>query len=641
MFAFFIAVDINKLVFDPVIFQEALCSAAISTPFGTIEPVRIEIQSCLSLRKSIRWQVGTIGFGYPDWRGAFYPPGVKPQGFLTYYSRVFNCVEIDTTFYGVPRLDVINRWAAETPPGFMLYPKTEKSISHEMGLVGVDGVMRKFVERVQLLGEKLGPLLIQLPPSFGMERRDVLQRFLIGLSSDVRYAIEVRSQSWYTAGVESREVKLFLLLNDLGIAWVTIDYPGLPLMINSRADFLYVRWIGEHGHVKKHDHESIDCTERLGEWQMQIASGMDGVNIVFGNLLTTIMRVSRLERHQNIASLSACLIEDWKNPNKAHCSEDKNLNEPMTNTRFAKYAWIVLIANLFVILWGAYVRATGSGAGCGNHWPLCNGEIVPRAAQIETTIEFSHRLSSGAVLLLVIALVFWAYRQYPKGHPVRLGATLSTVLIVTEALVGAGLVLFEWVAKDASIGRVISISVHLINTFLLLAALSLTAWWASGGEALFFKNRGAVTWAFGVGFAGIMLIGVTGAITALGDTLFPAGSLAEGIRQDFAATAHFLVRLRVRHPVIAIGVGFYLLFLSGVVGMSAETSRRTTFCFPADRAGPGSVAGRFDKYLIIGACVDADYPSTVGRPGMDFLRSPFGKCVCQERHRGECDSTKY
>jgi heme A synthase len=243
----------------------------------------------------------------------------------------------------------------------------------------------------------------------------------------------------------------------------------------------------------------------------------------------------------------------------------------MTNARFAKYAWIVLIANLFVILWGAYVRATGSGAGCGNHWPLCNGEIVPRATRIETTIEFAHRLSSGAVLLLVIALVFWAYRQYPKGHPVRLGATLSIIFIITEALVGAGLVLFEWVAKDASIGRVISISVHLVNTFLLLAALALTAWWASGGEALIFKNRGALTWAFGIGFAGIMLIGVTGAITALGDTLFPAGSLTEGIRQDFAATAHFLVRLRVWHPVIAIGIGFYLLFLSGVVGMSAES----------------------------------------------------------------------
>ena len=242
----------------------------------------------------------------------------------------------------------------------------------------------------------------------------------------------------------------------------------------------------------------------------------------------------------------------------------------MKLSRFAKYAWMVLFANLLVILWGAFVRATGSGAGCGAHWPLCNGVVVPRAPQIETVIEFTHRLSSGAVLLLVLGLFIWAFRQYPKRHPVRLGATLSLVFITTEALVGAGLVLFEWVANDASLGRVVSISVHLVNTFLLLAALTLTAWWASGGQAVSLKNRGAMAWAFGIGFFGILLIGVTGAITALGDTLYPAGSLAEGIQQDFEATSHFLVRLRVWHPVIAIGVGFYILFLSGVAVMWEE-----------------------------------------------------------------------
>lgn len=242
----------------------------------------------------------------------------------------------------------------------------------------------------------------------------------------------------------------------------------------------------------------------------------------------------------------------------------------MKISRFAKYAWIVLFANLLVILWGAFVRATGSGAGCGAHWPLCNGVIVPRAPQIETMIEFTHRLSSGMVLLLVLGLFIWAFRQYPKKHPVRLGASFSLVFITTEALVGAGLVLFEWVARNESLGRVISISVHLVNTFLLLAALTLTAWWASGGLAVSLKNRGTMAWAFGIGFFGILLIGVTGAITALGDTLYPAGSLAEGIRQDFEATAHFLVRLRVWHPVIAIGVGFYVLFLAGVAAMWEE-----------------------------------------------------------------------
>jgi uncharacterized protein YecE (DUF72 family) len=233
-------------------------------------------------QESILWHVGTIGFGYPDWHGAFYPPGLKSQGFLTYYSRVFNSVEIDTTFYGAPRVDVINRWAAETPPGFTFCPKTPKSITHEMGLVSASGVMREFIERMQLLGEKLGPVLIQLPPSFGAERWELLRDFLVGLAPDVRYAIEVRSQSWYTAGVDSRAVKLSQLLNDLGIAWVAIDYPGIPLVINSTADFLYIRWIGEHGSYKKHDQERIDRAGRLQEWQALIETKMDGVHAAFG-----------------------------------------------------------------------------------------------------------------------------------------------------------------------------------------------------------------------------------------------------------------------------------------------------------------------------------------------------------------------
>jgi heme A synthase len=234
--------------------------------------------------------------------------------------------------------------------------------------------------------------------------------------------------------------------------------------------------------------------------------------------------------------------------------------------RFSKYAWGVLIFNLAVILWGAYVRASGSGAGCGSHWPLCNGEVVPQSPQIATLIEFAHRLSSGASLLLILVLFVWALRVYPKGHAARSGASLSMVFIITEALIGAGLVLFQWVAKDASIGRVISISLHLINTFLLLASLSLTAWWSTGGKPVRLKNQGNLVVWLGLGVIGVLALGVTGAITALGDTLFPATSLAEGIQQDFSPTAHFLVRLRFWHPLIAISVGLYLIFIASLLG---------------------------------------------------------------------------
>ena len=229
---------------------------------------------------------------------------------------------------------------------------------------------------------------------------------------------------------------------------------------------------------------------------------------------------------------------------------------------FARYAWGVLAVNVLVILWGAYVRATGSGAGCGSHWPTCNGAIIPRAPQIETLIEFTHRLSSGLALLLVVGLLIWAWRGFGKGHPVRLGGILAMIFIITEALVGAALVLFEWVAKDESLGRVIFIAIHLVNTFLLLASLTLTAWWASGGHKLRLKSQGVLRWAFGVGFLGVIFLGISGAITALGDTLFPVATLNEGLLQDISSTAHFTIRLRVWHPVIAILVGFYLTFLT-------------------------------------------------------------------------------
>jgi heme A synthase len=248
----------------------------------------------------------------------------------------------------------------------------------------------------------------------------------------------------------------------------------------------------------------------------------------------------------------------------------------MKLSRFASYAWGVLAYNLVVILWGAYVRASGSGAGCGSHWPLCNGEVIPQRQAIATTIEFAHRLSSGLALVLVIGLRVWAYRAFPRGHHVRLGAKLSTLFIITEALVGAGLVLFGLTDKNDSAARAISLAIHLVNTFLLLAALVLTAWWASGGAPLRLRGQGGLVVVFGVGLLGAIVVGASGAVTALGDTLFPAGSLIEGLRQDVSPTAHFLVQLRVVHPILAVIVGAYAIFagtLAAARRPGAATSR--------------------------------------------------------------------
>jgi cytochrome c oxidase assembly protein subunit 15 len=228
--------------------------------------------------------------------------------------------------------------------------------------------------------------------------------------------------------------------------------------------------------------------------------------------------------------------------------------------RFARYAWLTLACNVAVVLWGTIVRATGSGAGCGRHWPLCNGEVLPRAPRIETLIELSHRASSGVALLLVAGLVVWAFRGRPRGHAARKAAVFSLVFMLGEAAVGAGLVLFRLVADNQSMARALFMATHLVNTFFLLAALTLTAHFAGGGA----RFRLRVPWAAGfvLEAAALLLAGVSGAVAALGDTLFPSLSLAEALRQDLSPTAHLLIRLRVLHPLISVAAGAGALFLA-------------------------------------------------------------------------------
>jgi len=242
--------------------------------------------------------------------------------------------------------------------------------------------------------------------------------------------------------------------------------------------------------------------------------------------------------------------------------------------RFAKFAWGVLAWGILDILWGAFVRASGSGAGCGNHWPNCNGEIIPTPQNVSTIIEFTHRALSGVLLLSVLALLIWGWRKYPKDSPVRVGVTGAAIFVLSEALLGAGLVLFHLVESDSSVTRAIVIALHLMNTFILLAFLALTAWWASGGEKFSLTDKGYLPLLLGIGLIGVMVVGMSGAITALGDTLFPAKTLAEGFALDNDPNAHFLVRLRVYHPVIAIAVGVYILFIIGHI--YNKSNSRTT-----------------------------------------------------------------
>lgn len=224
--------------------------------------------------------------------------------------------------------------------------------------------------------------------------------------------------------------------------------------------------------------------------------------------------------------------------------------------RFTKFAWFVLGYNILVVVWGAFVRASKSGDGCGASYPLCNGMIIPHAAEIKTVVEFSHRLSSGVALLLVIGLLIWAFRRFPKKTLPRKMAFLSLVFILIEAAIGAGLVLFELVANNQSIARGYWMGAHLINTFILLAVLALTVYWSgNASKRLIFKGNELRAAGFTALLIGMLLVGVSGAIAALGDTLFPAKSLAHGIEQDYAETAHVFVRLRIWHPFTSIVVG--------------------------------------------------------------------------------------
>jgi heme A synthase len=230
--------------------------------------------------------------------------------------------------------------------------------------------------------------------------------------------------------------------------------------------------------------------------------------------------------------------------------------------RFAKYAWFALAFNLLVIVWGAYVRASGSGAGCGSHWPLCNGEVIPGSPTIKTIVEFSHRLSSGLALLLVAGALVWAFRAYAPKHHLRRYAAAAMFFMLMEAAIGAGLVLFEMVAENKSIARALWVSAHLVNTFLLVGTLALMAWTATTGGRLNIRGQGSINRVFAAAIVATLILGVSGAVSALGATLFPVTSLAGGLKQDLSPTAHILVRLRIFHPLIAIGVGGLLILTS-------------------------------------------------------------------------------
>ncbi|MGH9820274.1 MAG: COX15/CtaA family protein, partial [Pyrinomonadaceae bacterium] len=234
----------------------------------------------------------------------------------------------------------------------------------------------------------------------------------------------------------------------------------------------------------------------------------------------------------------------------------------------ARFAWFVLAYNLLVILWGVFLRASKSGDGCGQHWLTCRGEVVPSAPELKTIIEFSHRITSSLAGLLLIALLIWAivvwYRQRSE-IPSRIltMAAGSFVFVVIEGLLGAGLVLTGNTAENLTPERPFWMAAHLINTLILLAFLTLTAWFASGGKRLRFDVELKYLAVLLISVVGILCIGMSGSIAALSSMIFPSGTLAEGLAKDFSPTSNMLLRLRLLHPLLSILTGVFLIFVAG------------------------------------------------------------------------------
>ena len=278
--------------------------------------------------------------------------------------------------------------------------------------------------------------------------------------------------------------------------------------------------------------------------------------------------------------MTSCVFPGWASEVYDAAAAPDNYTRPLATIdpvfTLARTAWLVLAYNLAVILWGAYVRATGSGAGCGAHWPLCDGRIIPRSFGMATLIEYSHRITSGVALVAVVLLLVWVRRAFPAGHPARLGATMSLAVMLTEAAVGAGLVLFELVADNASMARALFMAVHLANTFVLVGWLTLTAWWVSGGEAIAPSRAPGRSAAAAALLAAVLLVSVSGAVAALGDTLFPSRTLGEALAADLSTTSHLLIRLRLLHPALAIATSIALVTAApwlGRVGADVRASR--------------------------------------------------------------------
>jgi len=236
--------------------------------------------------------------------------------------------------------------------------------------------------------------------------------------------------------------------------------------------------------------------------------------------------------------------------------------KPLPSPALRRFAWTVLVYFIAVILWGAVVRATGAGAGCGNHWPLCNGTVLQHSASVNTMIEFTHRITSGVSFFSAVGLLIWTFAATMRGHLARSASVAVVVFTLLEAILGALLVKLGLTAQSQSPLRPWYLALHLTNTLLLLAALTLTAHMLSRKQGYLRNSIRVVAPAGAIAaVVAVLVVGVTGSLAALGDTLFPASSLGAALAEDFSSTSGWLVRWRWTHPTIAFLASVFLIWI--------------------------------------------------------------------------------
>ena len=226
---------------------------------------------------SARMYLGTQGFAYPDWIGVFYPPGSKQEHYLPFYASVFDSVELDTTFYHPPRASVVRSWAKHTPAHFRFTAKVPQRITHEAKLSSISEHMNQFVAALEPLGERRGPLLVQLPAEFTRDddTASVLDRFLTASPREARLAVEFRHPSWHTPVTYD-----LLRRHRAALAWT--EWRELPRITEVTGDFLYLRWLGDRREIDKYDRVQIDRQSSFDAWEADLRRVLPEVREVYG-----------------------------------------------------------------------------------------------------------------------------------------------------------------------------------------------------------------------------------------------------------------------------------------------------------------------------------------------------------------------